>query len=191
VIAIIGFGIAFVASPAFRKICIALPIVASCLWVSYWSFDELISKDRPGESFLDGVHKNLQALSHRLKGIESDLKADIARREAARSTQAVGSSTTVESRSVQWDQNKAIQNARFDHVINEMQVCARDAATIALRTGVRNREQIGSTVVSLCKAQLALLFMGAKEAGISSQEQTHFANSLIDSEMDSVLRLGR
>jgi hypothetical protein len=92
---------------------------------------------------------------------------------------------------VHWDQNRAIHNARFDHAVNQMHICARDAATLALRTGVRNREQIGSTVVSLCKAQLALLFMGAKAAGISSQEQTNFALSLVDSEIDSVLRLGR
>jgi uncharacterized protein YecT (DUF1311 family) len=186
VIAVVGFIIAFVASPAFRKICIALPIVVLCLWVSYRSFGELVSKDPSGESFLDGVHNNLQALSLRLKGIDSDLEADIARREAARSTEA-----DRESRSVQWDQNKAIQNVRFDHAINEMHICARDAATIALRTGVRNREQIVSTVVSLCKAQLAFLFTEAKATEVSSKDQSDLAMSLIDGEMDSAIRSGR
>src|ERR1700676_1188044 len=124
------------------------------------------------------------------------LKADIARREAARSTESASSlesdqSAEMAQGNVQWDQKQAIQNDRFGYAISETHICARDAATVALRTGVRNREQIGSAVVSICKAQLALLFMGAKAAGMSSQRQTSFANSLIDTEIDSVLRLGR
>src|ERR1700693_1773846 len=64
----------------------------------------------------------------------------------------------------QWDQNKAMQKTKLDFASNELSVCVRDASTIALRTGVRNREQLGSAVVSLCKAQLTLFFVSAKAA---------------------------
>ena len=99
--------------------------------------------------------------------------------------------TTEEGRSIQWDPKKSIQNARFDRAISSMHLCAREAATAALMTEVRNREQIGSAVISLCKGQLAFLGSEAKAAGISSEDMPNFAMSLFYSEIDAVISSGR
>jgi hypothetical protein len=92
---------------------------------------------------------------------------------------------------LQWDQSKAIQKAKLDSAASEMGVCVRDAATIALRTGVRNREQLGSAVVSLCKAQLTLFFVAAKAANMTTDEQQRISSSLLETGMDRVLRQGQ
>jgi len=163
---------------------------ALCLWVSYCSFNQLITANDSSSGFLNAVDNKLHDWSTHLEKLQNDLRADIARQEAAKSTESANFEESAQG-NVHWDQNRVLQNAQFDYATNEMHVCARDAATIALRAGVRNRENIGSTVTSLCKAQLALFFMGAKAKGIPSQEQTELAKSLIDSEIEAMLQLGR
>ena len=92
---------------------------------------------------------------------------------------------------LQWDHNKAIQNAKLDVAVNEFNVCVRDASTIALRTGVRTREQLGSAVVSLCKAQLTFFFVEAKAANMTIDEQKRVSTVLLEDGMDRVLRQGQ
>jgi hypothetical protein len=92
---------------------------------------------------------------------------------------------------LQWDHNKAIQNAKLDVAVSELNVCVRDASTIALRTGVRNREQLGSAVASLCKAQIAFFATEAKATNMPLDEQQRISLSLLEDGMDRVLRQGR
>jgi uncharacterized protein YecT (DUF1311 family) len=101
------------------------------------------------------------------------------------------SSAATAQGNVQWDENKMLQNTQLNYAIKEIHVCVRDATTIALRSGERDRERIGSMAGSLCNTQLTLVFIAAKAAGMAQKQQTDFVMSLVNGDIDLVLRAGR
>lgn len=93
--------------------------------------------------------------------------------------------------SIQWDQNKIIQNARLNYAINETRVCVKNATVIALRAGERDGGRLGSFVTSLCKAQWSLVLIAAKATKMTPQQQTDLVVSLINGGIERLLRSGR
>jgi len=57
----------------------------------------------------------------------------------------------------QWDPNKLIMNTAAKKFFAETQVCFHDSIRNALLMGMRDRKQIGSFAVQMCKAQISVL----------------------------------
>jgi hypothetical protein len=104
---------------------------------------------------------------------------------------ATKTDAATDGKTVQWDQTKAFQNARFNQATIEARICLKDGMTIALRGGERNRDRISSFGISLCKAQLTLVSASAKIAKASDEQTRDLLLSLVDAELDQLLRSGR
>ena len=93
--------------------------------------------------------------------------------------------------SIQWDQNKIIQNARLNYAINETRVCVKNATVIALRQ--ENETEEGSGVLLHPSARLngVLVLIAAKATKMTPQQQTDLVVSLINGGIERLLRSGR
>jgi hypothetical protein len=139
-----------------------------------------------------GVTKDkAQAIDWYRKAAEQGNEAAKKKMAEMKETKQAPSPAATTQGTVQWDQNKVLQNAQFNYAINETRVCVRGATTIALQSGQRDRETIKSFVISLCKAQLSLVFIAAKAAKMPSEQQTAFVMSLINNGVELALRSGQ
>jgi hypothetical protein len=96
---------------------------------------------------------------------------------------------------VKRDLRTTLANAQLNQFAAEAHLCLRDAITMALRSGQRDRDRVEGFALGLCKAQVVLLDAHRVIAGITQktneEERKAFLSSFVSRVADEVLHSGR